>query len=143
VSLDVRAAGLGEREGLAAVRLLGADQALVGELLESRVDGAGAGLPAARAARGDILDDLVSGAGLLGEQREDCGADVAALGLPGSAEPSAEGHAARSERAAGPEAAPRAAPPVAAPVPVLVRTGIVMLVLPHGCPSHGDAQCVP
>jgi len=78
VFLDVAGAGLGQRDRAPTVRLLGLDQALVGELLQRRVDRAGAGPPRALRALADLLDDLVAVPGLLGEQREDGEPDVAA-----------------------------------------------------------------
>ena len=47
-----RAAGVGQREGPSAVAVLDRDEALVLELLEGRVDGSGARVPAAAAALG-------------------------------------------------------------------------------------------
>ena len=74
-----RATVVGQREdapsGLGGGRL---DQALVLELLERGIDRAGARRPVAAAALGDHLDDLVAVHRLLGEEREDGGADVAA-----------------------------------------------------------------
>ena len=59
-----------------------ADEVLVLELLERRVDGPGARPPDASGSLGELLDDLVAVHGLLGEQREDRGADVAAPCAP-------------------------------------------------------------
>ena len=55
-----------------------ADEFLVLELLQRRVDRARARPPHAAGPLGELLDDLVAVHGLLGEQREDRGADVAA-----------------------------------------------------------------
>src|SRR5690606_31143894 len=142
---DVGAAGLGEPEGLLALRLLRDHQPFVRELLERRVDRAGAGLPAALAAFGDLLDDLVAVAGLLGEEREDRRADVPALGLPASGEPP------RAELEPAPERGERPAPAV--PMPVTVPAGrapvppltvsLEQLVPPHAsCPLRSVPPCV-
>src|SRR5690606_35689944 len=136
VRLRVGAARVGEAEGLTALALLRDDQPFVGELLQRRVDGSGAGLPAALAALGDLLDDLVAVARLLRQQREDRGAHVAALGLAAPAAPAAVA----AERAAG---TPRAAAEVerersraaASPVPVLVVV-VPGVALPE-LPGHG------
>src|SRR3954453_14445764 len=86
---DVLAAGVGERDELAA-RLGGDDdQSLVLELVDGRVDRAGTGRPAAATALGDRLHQLVAVHGLLGEELEDGRADVAARGSPTAAVPGA------------------------------------------------------
>ena len=78
---------VGEREGAAPRFGRGRlDQALVLELLQRRVDGARARRPVAAAPLGDDLDDLVAVHRLLGEEREDGGADVAAPGAAAGAE---------------------------------------------------------
>ena len=81
VLLDVAAALLGELQQPAALALAALDQALVLELLDGRVDRAGARLPGAAAALGDLLDDLVAVHRLDGEHVEDRGADVTAAHL--------------------------------------------------------------
>src|SRR5690606_16334268 len=62
----------------AAARVVAGDQALVLQLLERGVDGAGAGPPDAAAARLDVLDHLVAVPGPLAEQQEQRRPDVAA-----------------------------------------------------------------
>ena len=79
--IDELAAGVGERVVLAPVLLLGADQPLVLELREGRVDRAGARAPEAAAALLDLLHDLVAVAGLLRQQQQRRGADVPPAGL--------------------------------------------------------------
>ena len=78
VLLDVAAAFLGEPHDAPALGLLDGHQAFVLELRERRVDRAGARAPGAVGALGDLLDDLVAVPRLLGDEREDGGADVAA-----------------------------------------------------------------
>ncbi len=70
----------GELVGALALELDGVDQALVLELLEGRVDRAGARLPDALGAALDLLDELVAVLRLLLEQQQQGGADVAAPG---------------------------------------------------------------
>ena len=77
VLLDVGAALGGQRVGLATLAGL-LDQPLVLELLEGGVDRAGARAPDAVGALLDLLHQAVAVAGLLGEQEEQGGADVAA-----------------------------------------------------------------
>ena len=82
-----RPARLGQREDApAGLGVGGLDQPFVLELLERRVDRAGARRPVAAAALRDHLDDLVAVHRLLGEERQDRGADVAAAGAPARAE---------------------------------------------------------
>src|SRR6478735_404459 len=69
---------LGERVGLLATGLLGADQALIGEHLEGRIHRACARLPRAAAALLDLVDDLVAVHRLLPQEGEDSGTHVAA-----------------------------------------------------------------
>src|SRR5205807_3647390 len=76
------AARVGEREQLASVLLLGADQPLVLQLRERGVDRAGARAPRAAAALLDLLHDLVAVARLLREQQQRRRADVAPAGAP-------------------------------------------------------------
>ena len=77
----VRPALVGQLVGApAALASLSPDQALILELLERRVDRAGAWPPDSPAALADLLDDLVAVHGLLGEQRERCRPDIAAPG---------------------------------------------------------------
>jgi hypothetical protein len=94
-----------------AVLLVGPDHPLVLELLERRVDGAGARAPQALAALLELLHDLVAVARLLGQQEQHGGAQVAAPRLP-AAEPLAERP---HPRPAEERAAAAARPAVAAP----------------------------
>src|SRR5580692_2750782 len=71
-------ARVGEGEAALAVDVLTADQALVLEQLEHRVDRAGAGSPCSLAALLDLFDHLVAVHRAVGEQGEDGGADVTA-----------------------------------------------------------------
>src|SRR5690606_2356786 len=122
VLLDVGAALVGEAVGPPPGGLLARDQALVGELLERRVDRAGARLPGAAAALVDLLDDLVAVARLLGEQDEDRRADVALARL-GAAPPRAAAPARPRRARAGAEAGrpPRSGAGSAAEQPAEVR----------------------
>src|SRR5437764_1982164 len=79
--LQERAAGVGEHEQLAALALLGADQALVLELRERRIHRARARAPDASASLLDLLHDLVAVARLLREQQQRGRANVAAARL--------------------------------------------------------------
>src|SRR5262249_38553391 len=93
-------------------------QALVGELLQGRVDRAGTGPPGAAAALLDLGHDLVPVARAFAQQRQDRGAHVAAAGLrpvrragrarpPGAPVPAGVARptrAARAGRPAGPGA---------------------------------------
>ncbi len=108
---DVRAARVGELEQPAAAGVLRADEALVLELRERRVDGAGARAPVAAAAVLDLLHQPVAVARLLGEQDEQRGPDVAA---PGARAAAPEAGPERPERGAA-EAGAAVAPAV--PVP--------------------------
>ena len=79
------------------------DQSLVLELGDRRVHGSGAQLPGAAGALGHGLHELVAVHRLLGEQDQQCGADVAATGATGPAAPAAATRSARTgpaERAA-------------------------------------------
>ncbi len=80
------AAGVRELEDPPAVAVHGADQLLVLELLERRVDRSRAGAPCPAGALGELLDDLVAMHRLLRQEGEDGRADVAAAGLSASAE---------------------------------------------------------
>ena len=106
-----RATVVGEREdappGFGGGRL---DQALVLELLERGVDGARARRPVAATALGDHLDDLVAVHRLLGEEREDGGADVAAARAAPGAEERVAAEAAAAVPVASAPVAPRASP---------------------------------
>ncbi len=82
---DVRGARLGERREAAPAVGRELDEPLVLEQVQGRVDRAGARAPLALAALRDLLDDLVPVHGLLGEEQQDGGADVAAAGAPGAA----------------------------------------------------------
>ena len=107
------------------------DQALVLELLKGRVDGARAGRPVAVAPLGDDLDDLVAVHRLLGEEREDGGADISAAGTTAGAERPAE--AARAVAVAT-AAAPR---PVTGHEPDVPRT-----VIATAAPFESDCRHV-
>ena len=74
-------AGVGQVEGASAVQVVGLDEALVLELLEGGVDGAGAGSPATAAARLELLHDLVAVHRLFGEKGQDGGPQGTATGL--------------------------------------------------------------
>src|SRR5580704_8446059 len=77
----IRAALVGQLVGApAALASLSPDQALILELLQRRVDRAGAWPPDSPAALADLLDDLVAGHGLLAEQCQRCGPHVTAPG---------------------------------------------------------------
>src|SRR5450830_683609 len=84
VGLDVCGPVRGERGGPAAVQPLDGGQPLVLERLQGRVDGSGAGGPGARTSLGDLLDQLVPVAGLLVQEQQDGGTDVAAGTRPTS-----------------------------------------------------------
>src|SRR3546814_152129 len=86
VRVDVRLPGIGEVQQAASLGVAALDQALVLELLDRRVDRAGARLPRPLAALGDLLDHLISVHRLLGEDGEDRGAYVATPGLGRSEE---------------------------------------------------------
>ena len=112
--LDVPGARLGEVDDPAALHLLDADQALVLELRDRRVDRPRAGAPDTAGPLADLLDDLVAVPRLLRDQGEDGAAHVTARGAS-SAAPAASGEsagrAARAEtRTAGAEAAGHATP---------------------------------
>src|SRR5215218_163594 len=80
VRLHVGAALVGQLERLTALAGRDADEPLVLELLQRRVDGAGARPPDAVGALFDLLHQLVAVARLLVEQHEQRRADVAAAG---------------------------------------------------------------
>src|SRR5262249_25993319 len=108
--LDVCPTLVGQLVDAFAVRLRRAHELLVGELLQRRVDAAGARCPRALAALADLADDLVAVHRLLGEQRKDRGADVAAAGLVAAAEMARLEATPRTEaRAAAPSPAASAA----------------------------------
>lgn len=108
----------------------GRDKALVDELLEGGVDGAGAGAPRAVRLLGDGLDEAVAVRGRLGQEGEERRADIAAsCATAAAAEGAAEaGAKARSETGpeteAGPEAATVAAGSASLPG-VLMAGGVV------------------
>jgi hypothetical protein len=85
VLLDVGLAVVGECGRVAAVDPFELDEALVLELLEDGIDGAGAGRPGTVASFRDLLDQLVSVGRILGEQQESGGPDVAALSATSTA----------------------------------------------------------
>ena len=129
------AARLGQREDAAArFRGGGLDEAFVLELLERGVDRAGARRPVAATALGDHLDDLVAVHRLLGEERQDRGADVAAPGAPAGPE----------DRPAEAGGAVHAAPVPAAPWR-LGRSPVMNQTLICGSrrqrPACGDCHC--
>jgi hypothetical protein len=117
------AAGVGQVELLAALGLVGPDQALVLELLERGVDRARAGAPDALAAALDLLHELVAVARLLGEEREQRGADVAAARARTATAPRATRPAAEAHRPA-PE------------VPAAVAVPAVMVAAGHREPAE-------
>lgn len=102
---------LGEREQLLAALARTGDQPLVLQQLERGVDRAGAGLPGAAAAFGDLLDHLVAVHRAVLEQGQDRGPYVtapraspraaAAAVSPGSGSTGAEPRPTRTERAEG------------------------------------------
>ena len=113
----------------AAFGLVGRDETLVLEGLEGGVDGAGAGPPHPAAAFGELGDDLVAVHGLLGQQGDDGGPDVAPAGSRppaegGIAEPrteapmTAEPAGAAPTPTAAPAASPSQVPEAVEPVPV-------------------------
>src|SRR4051794_10207335 len=99
--LALGAARVGEREAALAVGVLAADQPLVLEQLEHRVDRTGARGPGALAPLLDLFDHLVAVHGAVGEQGEDGGANVpAARPRPASTTASAKSATARELLAA-------------------------------------------
>ena len=75
----VLAAGVGEHVAAAArLARFGLDEALVPQLLERRVDRAGARPPESAAALADLADDLVAVHRLLSQERERRGPDITA-----------------------------------------------------------------
>src|SRR6185437_15861486 len=112
---------------------LGPDQALVLQLLERRVDRAGAGPPDSPAALADLLDDLIAVQRALGQQGQRRRADVAAPGPrpahPRLARPRA--HAVESGRSRHPAGKPAAAvtPAAAGPAAPAFVVAVVPLVL--------------
>jgi len=122
--LDVLAGRVRQGEHAARALLGGLDEALVLQLRQRRVDGAGARAPDALAALLDLLHQRVAVARLLGEEQQDGGADVAARG---AAAAGAEGRA-----EARPEARPEAtrAPGAVAVAAVMAHPGASLL--PHG-----------
>ena len=127
VLLDVRLAGVGQGERRAALAGLGADEPLVLELLERRVDRAGARAPGAVAAALDLLHQAVAGLRLLVEQDQQRGADVAAAHAP----PPSAAPAARPAPLAG-------VAPAAGPCPwwrpLMAARQVVVLVAALGPP---------
>src|SRR3954447_20167376 len=85
VLLDVAPALVREVEDLAPVLVGRRDQTLVLQLLQDRVHRAGARPPETAAALTELVHDRVAVARLLGEQREDGCADVAAAPPPATA----------------------------------------------------------
>src|SRR5579859_2682592 len=150
----------GQQVALApALGRLRLDQALVLQLLEGRVDRPGTGLPHAAAALGDLLDQLVAVPGLLGQQGQRSGADVATADPRPAAEPTAltgpraeppahRAESGRAERAAvpawspGPPAPASTSPPpdpgllARAPALVLVVTSVFVMFMHQVTPSQ-------
>ena len=131
-----------------ALGRLGLDQRLVLELLQGGIDRPGAGPPHAAAALADLLDDLIAVPGLLGQQRERGGADIAPLDPRAAHElRAAEPHLRSRAPAGAPSAAPaRAAGPGRARHPhpgaatVPVPPALVLVVLfPCFFVVHGRA----
>src|SRR5690606_24817441 len=113
---DVRGARFGERRETTPAVGRELDEPLVLEQVQSRVDRARARAPLALAALGDLLDDLVAVHGLLGEEQQDGGADVAAPGAPGAATAAPVTTTAVTRTEAGPAGAePRSARTEAGP----------------------------
>ena len=83
--LGGRPAGLGQRERPASVAVLDRDEALVLELLEGRIDRAGARAPATAAALAELLHDLVAVHRLLGQEGQGRFADRAATRVESAA----------------------------------------------------------
>ena len=101
-----RLAGVAEPVDALAVDGLGSRQALVLELLERRVDGSGAGAVEAAGARLELAHQLVAVLRAVGEQREQCEAQLA-----GTEEAAAQAASPQSERLPEPESmAPMATP---------------------------------
>src|SRR5207249_5949798 len=119
--LQLRPSLLGDHEQLAPVDLLRADQLLVLELGEGRVDGAGAGAPYALAALLHLLHDLVAVARLLGQQQQRGRADIPAARLAAWTEGPACGREAAEREAASPR--PEAAFAMASAAPVGAAVG--------------------
>src|SRR5207245_8426041 len=99
--LDEGSSLLGDHEQPAPVDLLGADQPLVLELRQGRVDRAGPGSPHALAALLHLLHDLLAVTRLLGQEQQRRRADVATARLAPGAERATAG------RAEGKAASPR------------------------------------
>src|SRR6478735_7948729 len=85
VLLDVGATRVGEAQQSPALDVAALDEAFVLELLDGRVDRAGARLPRTVRALGDLLDELVAVHLVAREDVEDGGADVAASGAGSAA----------------------------------------------------------
>jgi hypothetical protein len=117
----------------AAVTGLGDDQALVLELLQRRVDRAGARPPDSPAPLADLLDDLVPVHRLLGQQGQRRRADVPALGPrpahPRLARPGAYAvEPGRARWPAGETAAHVAAATAASRAPALILAAVPPIV---------------
>src|SRR5439155_6370052 len=119
--LDKCASLIGDREQLAPLDLLGADQPLVLELRERRVYRAGARAPYALAALLHLLHDLVAVARLLGQQQQRGRADIPAARLAAWTEGPACGREAAEREAASPR--PEAAFAMASAAPVGAAVG--------------------
>src|SRR4029077_16053018 len=113
--LDEGSTLVGEREQLAPVALLRADQSLVLELLEGRVDRDGTRAPHAVAALLHLLHDLVAVARLLREQQQGRRADVAAARLAPATTRAAPGAEPTEAAEAASRAVAEAVMPVAGP----------------------------
>src|SRR5690606_13102632 len=122
---DVRGARFGERRETTPAVGRELDEPLVLEQVQSRVDRARARAPLALAALGDLLDDLVAVHGLLGEEQQDGGADVAAPGAPGAATAAPVTTTAVTRTEAGPAGAePRSARTEAGPAGAEAPTAV-------------------
>src|SRR2546423_512898 len=84
-TLEMLASGVGDLKPSGPLGLHRADQALVLELGERRVNRARAGTPEPFAALLDRLHQLIAVAGLLGDQAQDRQPDVAPAGPPAPA----------------------------------------------------------
>ena len=141
---DVRAPGVRQMVETPAVRLLGPDQALVLELLQRRVDRAGARAPQALGALLELLHDLVAVARLLREEQQRRGADVAAARAPAPAAAAGPAAAAMNGAAHGPKPGP---PPGAAEAGAAAEAGTARPAGPAGTEVASSATppaiCAP
>ena len=144
VGLGVVLALVGQHVAAPAAALagLGPDQALVLQLLERRVDRAGAGPPDSPAALADLLDDLVAVHRLLGQQGQRRRANVTAPG-PRPAHPRLarpRTHAVESGRPRHPlgePAAPVTPAPAGTAAPALVLAAVPLALFVCGMRPAG------